>query len=67
MWRELNAFGCLRKALAHIQTTNALGPSAVLDAHSTVSAGVRNRSVHLGSDTRVLSSHLSTQVRRTQT
>ena len=44
--------------------------STLLDAHSTISAGTRNGSVHVDWDTRctiVWSSNLSTQLGRTQT
>ena len=67
MWRELNVFGRLRQALVHVQTRSverSRPPSStVLEAHSTVSTGARNTSVHLGMgarDIRVLSTNLST-------
>ena len=65
-------FGRLRQALVHILTTNALGrrPRPYSTYSSTVSARARNRSVRVNwyaRFTRVQSSNLSTQLRRTRT
>ena len=63
MRRDINAFGRLRQALVHIQIRNL--SAAVLDAHSTVSAGV-----YMSMDTRATrasSSNLSTQLRPANT